>query len=92
MNRPFLPATHLPLRPPRASESLFQWLYREWREAILEVRARVAQLSFRVFREMRSPAVYPLTRPYFLTSVVKIETRTPVHAADQSLLFRRAHV
>ena len=40
MNRPFLPATHLPLRPPRASESLFQWLYRELRNAILEGRLK----------------------------------------------------
>jgi len=38
VNRPFLPTTYLPLRSLREGENLFQWLYRELREAILEGR------------------------------------------------------
>jgi len=44
MKRHFLPTTHLPLRPRREGENLFQWLYRELREAILEGRFKPGTL------------------------------------------------
>jgi DNA-binding transcriptional MocR family regulator len=70
MNRPFPPATDLPLRSPRASESLFQWLYRELREAILEGR-------------LKPGAVLPPTRK--LAAEHRIARGTVVRAYEQLL-------
>lgn len=70
MNPPFPPATHFPLRSPRVSESLFQWLYRELRDAILEGR-------------LKPGAVLPPTRK--LAADYRIARGTVVRVYDQLL-------